>query len=98
MEFLLKKRHLSPSHGATLVAPSLKEDLMLINNVPDIFITGHIHQSGVGSYKGVTLLNSSCFQGQSSFMKRIGIVPEPGRTPIMDLGSKKVHVMDFFSK
>ncbi|MFA5406076.1 MAG: DNA-directed DNA polymerase II small subunit [Candidatus Nanoarchaeia archaeon] len=98
MEFLLRKRHLSPTHGATLIAPSLSADSLLINNAPDIMVSGHIHHSGVGSYKGTTLLNASCFQGQSDFMKRIGIVPEPGKIPLMELGSRKVHVMDFMDK
>jgi len=95
MEFLLRKRHLSPSHGATLVAPSVEEDFLLIDRVPDIFVSGHVHQSGVGSHKGVTLLNASCFQGQSSFMKRLGMTPNPGKIPVMSLRDRKVHVMDF---
>ncbi len=95
MEFLLRKRHLSPTHGGTLVAPTTANDFLLIDKVPDVFITGHVHQSGVGTYKGITLLNSSCFQGQSSFMKRLGIVPDPGKIPVMSLRNKKVHVMNF---
>ncbi len=95
MEFLLRKRHLSPTHGGTLVAPTTASDFLLIDKVPDIFITGHVHQSGVGSYKGITLLNSSCFQGQSSFMKRLGIVPNPGKIPVMSLRDRKIYIMDF---
>jgi DNA polymerase II small subunit len=95
MEFLLRKRHLSPSHGATLVAPSTERDFLLIDKVPDVFVSGHVHQSGVGNHKGVLLLNASCFQAQSSFMKRLGMMPNPGKIPVMSLKDTKVHVMDF---
>ena len=95
MEFLLRKRHLSPSHGATLVAPTINDDFLLIDKVPDVFVSGHVHQSGVGSHKGVKLLNASCFQGQSSFMKRLGMVPNPGKIPIMSLRDRKTHIIDF---
>jgi len=95
MEFLLKKRHLSPTHGATMVAPSNVEDFLLITQVPDVFVSGHLHQSGVSNYKGVSLLNASCFQSQSAFMKRLGMMPNIGKVPVMSLSDKKVHVMDF---
>lgn len=95
MEFLLRKRHLSPSHGATMVAPTVADDFLLINKVPDVFVSGHVHQSGVANYKGVSLLNASCFQAQSNFMKRLGMTPNPGKVPVMSLRDKKVHVMDF---
>lgn len=94
MEFLLRKRHLSPSHGAAMVVPSA-DDFLLINQIPDIFVSGHLHQSGVGNYKGVSLLNSSCFQGQSAFMKRLGINPNPGKIPVMSLNDRRVRILDF---
>lgn len=95
MEFLLRKRHLSPSHGATLVAPNIENDFLLIDRIPDVFVSGHVHQSGVGNHKGVILLNASCFQAQSSFMKRLGMKPNPGKIPIMSLKDTKIHIMDF---
>ncbi len=95
MEYLLRKRHLSPTHGATMVAPTIKDDFLLIKKVPDIFVTGHVHQSGLSVYKGITLLNSSCFQSQSDFMKRVGLKPNPGKIPVMSLRNKNVYIMDF---
>ncbi len=95
MEFLLRKRHLAPTHGSTLVAPSIADDLMLINKVPDVFVSGHTHHSGIGSYKGVSLVNASCFQSQSSFQKRLGIKPQPGKVPIMSLNNGKFFIKDF---
>jgi len=95
MEFLLRKRHLSPSHGATLVAPTIAEDFLLIDKVPDVFVSGHVHQSGVGSYRGVTLLNASCFQALSSYMKRMGRTVDPAKIPVMSLNNQKVHIMNF---
>ncbi|MBD3312476.1 DNA polymerase II small subunit [archaeon] len=97
MEFLLRKRHLSPSHSASLIAPSINDDFLLINKVPDVFISGHVHHSGYGVYKGVSLLNCSCFQAPTDFMKRLGMHPKPGKIPVMSLKNKKVKIIDFES-
>ncbi len=95
MEFLLKKRHLSPTHGATRVAPSIENDFLLISKVPDVFVSGHVHQSGITVYKGVTIFNTSCFQAQSAYMNAMGMVPNPAKVPVMSLRNKKVHIIDF---
>lgn len=57
MVSLLKARHLAPSLGmSTAIAPD-RNDLLVINTVPDIFVCGHINQGGVDFYKGSLLLN-----------------------------------------
>ena len=43
MKELLNRRHLAPIYGAkTPLAPE-KQDHLLIRDVPDIFVTGHVH-------------------------------------------------------
>jgi len=87
MKELLICRHLAPSFGnKTQIAPSEK-DWLVIDEVPQIFHTGHIHINGYGIYRGVRLINSGCLQSQTDFMKSFGIKPTPGLVPIIQLDS-----------
>ncbi len=95
MEFLLRKRHLCPTHGSTLIAPSLSDEHLIIDRVPDIFATGHIHQSSVSNYKGIITMNTSCFQAQSEFMKRVGVNPKPGKVPVFNFKTRKTRILNF---
>jgi DNA polymerase II small subunit len=85
MREMLRKRHLAPIYGGkTPIAPE-SEDHLIIDQVPDIFVTGHVHAAGVGEHRGVVLLNSSTWQAQTSFQKMHNIEPVPARLPIVDL-------------
>ncbi len=94
MAFMLKKRHLAVTHGSVRLAPNPR-DFLVIENVPDIFATGHIHKSKVGWYKNILTLSASCFQGQTTFQERLGHEPEPGRIPIVNLKDMSVKVLKF---
>ncbi len=79
---LLKRRHLCPLYGEkTPIAPE-KEDLLVIDEVPDVLHCGHIHTYGVGFYRGVLLVNSSTWQAQTEFQKRINLNPMPGNVAV----------------
>ena len=93
-EFLIC-RHLAPTFGEiTQIAP-ISTDHLIIEKIPDIFHTGHIHINGVGKYRNVTLVNSGCFQSQTDFMKSFGIIPTPGVVPIIELDSLDFLSLDF---
>ncbi len=99
MEEVLKKRHLAPIYGEpmggkTPIAPE-KKDHLVIEEVPDVIHCGHLHIYGCGEYRGVLMVNSATFQEQTSFMKRQGIVPTPGRVPIVNLETKEVRTINF---
>ncbi|TMK43096.1 MAG: hypothetical protein E6G55_12740, partial [Actinobacteria bacterium] len=67
MREMLRKRHLAPIYGGkTPIAPE-SEDHLIIDQVPDVFVTGHVHAAGVGEHRGVVLVNSSTWQAQTSF-------------------------------
>lgn len=85
MKKLLMSRHLAPTFGKkTELAPDRK-DWLVIQDVPDILHTGHVHCNGVKMHRGTWLVNSGCFQGQTDFMKGLGIVPTPGQPNIVNL-------------
>jgi len=93
-EFLLRKRHLAPTHGSTLVNPGL-QDFLVIDKLPDIFATGHIHYSKVGRYKNILNLCCGCFQDKTVFQEKVGHNPQPGRVPVVNLMTNQVKIMRF---
>jgi DNA polymerase II small subunit len=95
MKFLLKRRHLAPTFGSTPYFPAHKEDPLLIQKIPDFFITGHIHYSKVANYKGVTMICGSCWQGKTDFQEKLGHEPEPARVPIVNLKTREVKILKF---
>lgn len=98
MKVMLKKHHLSPTYGGyTPLAPE-HDDYMIIDKVPDIFVTGHVHVATIGDYRGVTLINASSWQSQTSYQKMLNFVPDSAKLPIVDLKTGNVTMMDFSSK
>ncbi|MHC3436640.1 DNA-directed DNA polymerase II small subunit [Natrialbaceae archaeon A-gly3] len=95
MYHLLKKRHVAPQFGGhTRLAPEEK-DYLVIDEVPDIFHTGHVHKLGFGKYHNVLAINSGCWQAQTDFQKSVNIDPDSGYAPIVDLDSLEVTVQKF---
>ena len=95
MREMLRMRHLAPIYGGrTPVAPEA-QDLLVIDEVPDIFLTGHVHGIGVGEYRGVMLINSSAWQSQTSYQKMRNLEPVPARVPIVNLSTGTVAVKEF---
>jgi DNA polymerase II small subunit len=91
---LLKCRHLAPVYGKkTQIAPTNK-DWLVIDKIPDIFHTGHIHINGMDYYNNVCLVNSGCFQSQTDFMNSLGIHPTPGILSIVELDTLKGTRLD----
>lgn len=95
MSFLLKKRHLAPAHTSTLYVPDEDCDPLVINKVPDFFVTGHIHKAKIGIYKNVSLISCSCWQPMTDFQEKVGHSPEPCKVPIVNLKTRKINIMDF---
>ncbi|TRO62006.1 DNA polymerase II small subunit [Candidatus Bathyarchaeota archaeon] len=91
---LLKKRHLSPIFGRNKVFPD-KEDFMVINKVPHVLHTGHVHKIGIGKYRGVRLLSSGTFQDTTDFQEKLGHEPSPGHFIVMELSNGVAKPIDF---
>ena len=95
MKILLKSRHLSPIYGnRTPIAPE-SEDMLVIDDVPDIFHAGHVHITEVGRYKGTLIVNSGAWQKQTKFQQTMGINPSPGICILVNLGSLQSFKKDF---
>lgn len=90
MKHLLKARHLSPIYGSqTPIAPE-KEDLLVIDEIPDIFHVGHVHRAQLDMYKGILLVNSGSWQNQTPFQASVGMTPNPGIVLVVNLKTFQV--------
>ena len=90
MEALLRARHLSPIYGSqTPIAPET-EDMLVIDEVPDILHMGHVHRLGFGLHRGVLTVNSGTWQSQTPFQQARGIQPDAGQAVLVNLKTFKV--------
>ncbi|MEM4262256.1 MAG: metallophosphoesterase, partial [Thermoplasmata archaeon] len=95
MREMLKRRHLAPIYGErTAIAPEEK-DYLVIEDVPDIFVTGHVHNAGVGDYRGVIMINASAWQAQTEFQRMHNHVPDPCKAFMVHLGTCRARVVKF---
>ncbi|MBC7108349.1 MAG: DNA-directed DNA polymerase II small subunit [Methanomassiliicoccales archaeon] len=95
MKEMLKRRHLAPIYGGkTPIAPE-KKDFLVIDPVPDIFVTGHVHGAGVSDYRGVRIINASTWQAQTSYQRMHNFNPDPAKLPVVHLGTGKCIVRNF---
>jgi len=95
MEQLLRKRHVAPQYGGhTRLAPE-ESDHLVMESVPDVFHTGHIHKLGYGTYHNVLTINSSCWQSQTEFQRSVNLDPDVGYAPIVDLDTLDLTVRQF---
>ncbi|MHA2183165.1 MAG: DNA-directed DNA polymerase II small subunit, partial [Promethearchaeota archaeon] len=97
MKELIQCRHLAPIYGKKTQLAPIRKDWLIIDKIPDIFHTGHIHINDMASYNKILLVNSGCFQSQTDFMKSLGIHPTPGILSIIDLDTLKGTQLDLKS-
>ncbi len=98
MEYQLRARHLAPEYGKnTPIGPEV-EDWLVVEHVPDVFISGHVHVPGSGVYRGTTIVNCGAWQGQTDYQKRMGLEPQPGLLPVINLQTLQVRMIDFRSE
>ena len=97
MRHLLRARHLSPIYGSqTPIAPEM-EDLLVIEDIPDIFHVGHVHRAELDMYKGILLVNSGSWQKQTPFQASVGMIPNPGIALMVNLKTFQVFHENYSS-
>ena len=95
MKILLRSRHLSPLYGGKTMLSPENRDFLVIERVPDIFHAGHIHVTGCCNYRGVLVVNSGGWQEQTDYMQKLGLVPTPGKVPLVNLQTLELNVLSF---
>lgn len=95
LEAMLQARHLAPCYGQNTPLLPLDSDPLVIEEVPDVLCTGHVHVAGVKSYKGVLLINSGCWQEQTSFQQSAGLKPTVGTAVLVNLADMSTKLKLF---
>ena len=95
MKQMLQCRHLAPLYGErTPVAPE-HHDYLVIEDIPDLFVTGHVHVPGIDNYRGVQMVNCGTWQSQTQYQKMLNFTPEPAKMPLIDLQTLRGTLVDF---
>ena len=95
MRQMLRRRHLAPQWGGKTPLSPEPEDGLVINEVPDIFVTGHVHGHACVDFKGTTLVCSSTWQDQTSYQRMLGFQPKPCMLTIVNLQSHATTAIPF---
>ena len=85
MRNMLRRRHLAPQWGGKTPLSPEPEDGLVIREVPDIFVTGHVHGHECIDFKGTTLVCSSTWQDQTSYQRMLGFQPKPCMLTVINL-------------
>ncbi|MCW4018492.1 MAG: DNA-directed DNA polymerase II small subunit [Candidatus Bathyarchaeota archaeon] len=95
MKLFIQGRHLAPIYGGKTTLSPEKRDFLVIDKVPDIFHAGHIHVLGMCNHRGVLVVNSGGWQEQTDYMAKLGLVPTPGKVPVVNLQTMEARVLSF---
>nr|AAZ32499.1 DNA polymerase II small subunit [uncultured euryarchaeote Alv-FOS4] len=95
MQYMLDMRHLSPVYGEKVPIVPTPRDYLVIDTVPDVLITGHVHIFSYAMYHGVHMVNASAWQEQTKYQKMMNFNPDPGKVAILNLKEDRMSVKAF---
>ena len=98
MKYLLQRRHLSPTHTATLYVPDAKNDFLIIDNIPDFIITGHLHQISNIVYRNVSLIGCGCWEGLTPYQEKTGSKTDTAKVTLINLKSREIKILNFMKQ
>ena len=94
MKYLLKNRHLAPTHTSTQYFP-FDEDYLLIKKIPDIFVSAHTHKSSVSYYNNILIISASSWESITPYEEKMGANPDFCKVPIFNLKTREIKILDF---
>lgn len=95
MEEMLQRRHLAPAYGRRTPIAAGKTDRLIIDPLPEILHTGHVHISGLTQYRGVLGINAGTWQSQTAFQKQMNVNPTPAQAGVVDLQTLQPEIRLF---
>jgi DNA polymerase II small subunit len=93
---LLRRRNLSPIYGENPIVPE-KHDYMVIHEVPDVMVMGHIHKNGYTNYRGTAVLNSGTWQDRTDYQRKQGHEPSPCLLSLYQTKYARLDMVDFYN-
>ena len=97
LRFYLQRRHLGITHNSLQYVPD-SHDALLISEVPDVLVTGHIHRTMADMYRNVTILNCSTWLSMTDYQEKVGLEPQPARAILMSMKTRKIKILNFNNK
>jgi len=94
LTYLLKRRHLAPTHGSTPYLP-LKQDPLAINKAPDVLAIGELHHLSAKYSNNIALITCSCWQSKTGYQIKAGHDPDFCKVPALDLEKNTIKILDF---
>ena len=98
MKYLLQRRHLSPTHTATLYIPDAKNDPLVIDVIPDFIITGHLHQISNLNYRNVSLIGCGCWEGLTPYQEKTGSKTDTAKVTLVNLKTRDLTILSFLKQ
>jgi len=95
MRAMIDRRHLAPSWGGKTPLSPEPEDRLVIQEIPDIFVTGHVHGHHIETYKGINLVHSSTWQDQTDYQRMLGFQPKPCILTVVNLHTHAMAAIPF---
>jgi DNA polymerase II small subunit len=95
MKQMLQMRHIAPTYGGKTPILPEERDALIIHEIPDVFVTGHVHVAALEKYKGVSLVNGGTWQDQTDYQRMHNLVPTPARLPVLNLSTLQGTMIDF---
>lgn len=96
MTYLLKNRHLTPTHSTFIQHYPSEFDPMTIRKIPDIFVSGHTHKGSVDYYKNILLISTTCWEELMPYQEKMGFQSDYCKVPMFNLKTRKFKVLDFY--
>jgi DNA polymerase II small subunit len=98
MQEMLQRRHLAPAYGRRTPIAAGKSDRLIIDPLPEILHTGHVHIRGIAQYRGVLGINAGTWQSQTKFQKQMNVNPTPAQAVVVDLQTLVPETFTFMEK
>ena len=98
MRAMCTTRHLAPIYGQRNALAPEKRDYLVMEYVPDIFVSGHVHGAGQEIYNGVRMINASTWQSQTEYQKMHNFNPDPAIMPIVSLADGSIQMRSFMER
>ena len=73
----------------------LLKKMLLIRNVPDIFVSGHTHKCAVTYYNNILVISVSCWEAMTPYQEKFGNKPDHCKVPMLNLKTRAVKLLDF---
>ncbi|MFX0093950.1 MAG: metallophosphoesterase, partial [Candidatus Hodarchaeota archaeon] len=90
---ILQYRHLFPEWGMRPPLAPEWHDYLVIDEIPDILMTGHLHCADLGYYRGVSICMGGCYEHSSKWLQSLNIHPTVGYFILVNLTTLQSEII-----